>query len=199
MGTAEISAVLAAVALLVSLFTAYRTLLSRFSGKCSTSMRPVLTHVDDIPAIGLACYFDNSGARPGALNDMRLIVKHRESGATYAFYPHLMRDDYSVFASYTVPDWFPFGGVSLSARERIERYVLFKPKNDKFSAQQGLYEATLETWWYQRKAWDSVRSLFHFELDSEVAKRWNDPVAIAIQVHSTEVQARRNIVASGKD
>lgn len=199
MGTAEISAVLAAVSLLVSLFTAYRTLLSRFSGKCSTSMRPVLTHVDEIPAIGLACYFDNSGARPGMLDDMRLIVKHRESGATYAFYSHLMRNDYSVFAGYTVPDWFPFGGVSLSARERIERYVLFKPKNDRFSAQHGLYEVMLEARWYQRKEWDSVRSLFHFELDNEVAQHWNDPIAVAIQVHSTEVQARRDIVTSGKE
>ena len=61
MTSAEIIAsIIAAISLMISLFTAYRTLLARFSGKAWPSTRLVLTHMDGIPSIGLACFFANN-------------------------------------------------------------------------------------------------------------------------------------------
>ena len=157
MTTAEIVAsLIAALSFVVSCVTAYKTLLARFSGKCGVSTRLILTHVDQTPSIGLACFFDNTGARPGVLDDLRLAVTHRQSGAKYLFFPQLMRNDYSIYASYELQDWFPFSGISLSAQERIERYVLFKPLYDRFIAAEGHYEARLEVRWYKSDKWQPI-------------------------------------------
>jgi hypothetical protein len=184
-----ITSVIAAAALVVSLVTAYKTFFTRFSGKVWPATRLVLSNVDNIPSIGLACFFENSGARPGILDDLRLAVKHSESGAIHFFFPQLMRNDYNIFMSYSGEDWFPFSGVSLSPQERTERYVLFKPKNDRFTAQKGLFEVTLESRWYKSKKWDIAPPQLYFELTEEVAERWNNPESPALQVLSNDLLA----------
>ena len=187
--------IIAGLALIVSLFTAYKTLLARFAGNVFPASYLALSHVGESPSITptiiLACFFENSGARPGILDDLRLIVKHNEGGTTYYFYPHLLRDDYNVFVNYNDKDWLVFGGISLSARAKIDRYVLFKPLNDRFKAESGSFEMMLECRWHDTKKWSSTRPVLHFDLSASVAERWNDQVGQAVQVASNELMVYR--------
>jgi hypothetical protein len=186
MTTAEIvSNIVALVALVLSVATLYKTFLARFNGKAWSSTRLVLTHLDTIPCIGLVCFLENLGAKPGNLDDLRLRVKHDGTGAIYYFFPHLMRDGYSIYMSYQEKDWFPFSGIPLSDNNRVEKYVLFKPLNDKFSAEKGSYEVILESRWYGKLQWIGNSPSLRFSLTNEVSKQWNDPTKPAIQVLSS--------------
>ncbi len=190
--------VIAGLALVVSLLTAYKTLFARFRGKVGASNRLILTQMDGMPSIGLACCFENAGAKPGILDDMRLRVKHSESGAIYYFFPQLIRDTYSIYATYREADWFPFSRLSLPSRERTEKFVLFKPLNNKFTAEAGSFEVTLEarfeggdSWWGTKK-WNG-ESTQSYKLSEEISTKWNSRDAPAIQVLSTHLLDLRSI------
>jgi hypothetical protein len=194
--------IIAGLALIVSLITAYKTLLARFTGKVSPASFLALSRVGKVdksetmtPAIVLACFFENSGARPGILDDLRLIVKHND-GTTHIFYPQLLRDGYNVFAGSEEKDWFAFGGISLAAHAKIDKYVLFKPVNDKFKAGSGVIEVTLECRWHDSKQWSSTRPVSHFELLPSVADTWNDPAGRTTQAVSKELMAFREAFKS---
>jgi hypothetical protein len=186
-----ISSVLAFVSILLSAATFYRNFFKRFSGKAWPSTRLVLTHLDTIPCIGLACFFENAGAKPGKLDDLRLRVKHTETGAIYYFFPHLMRNDYSIFESYEEENWFPFSGIPLSDNKRVEKYLIFKPMNDSFSPEIGSYDAVLESRWYGNAEWISNSTHLPFSLTNEVAEHWNAPDTPALQVLSDGILENR--------
>jgi hypothetical protein len=183
--------VVSALSLIISAVTAYKTLFARFSGRVWPATRLVLTRIDGTPSLGLACFFENAGARPGFLDDMRLVVEHRETGATYKFFPLLMREDYNIFESYEGKDWFPFSGFSLAPGVRTERYLLFKPLHDEFRAQEGRFQVSLQSRWYAKDEWKTLPVSLPFRLTEQVAQQWNDPEAPALQVASEDVQQRR--------
>ncbi|MEI2690763.1 MAG: hypothetical protein V9H69_14050 [Anaerolineae bacterium] len=108
MTQAEIATVaIASLSLLVSLFTAYRTMLARFAGRVGHAPRVILTRIAGVPSIELACFFENSGAKPGTLDDLRLKVIPQEGGEVSYFYPELMRNDYNTRQSYDEANWYP--------------------------------------------------------------------------------------------
>lgn len=183
--------IISMLSLVISGITAYRTLFARFSGRAWPAKRLVLTRIDGIPAIGWACFFENSGARPGGLEDLRLLVEHPNSGASYRFYPVLIRNDYNIFASYRGEDWFPFSGITLGPKSRTERYILFKPLHNKFEAREGDYQISLQCIWQNTSEWSYVLAPLTFDLQEEIAQQWNSPEASAIQVNCNEVQSRR--------
>lgn len=177
-----LSDIISAISLAVSLIVAYKSSLSRFSGKVWAATRFVLAHFDTIPCIGLACFFENVGARPGNLDDLRLIVTHEKTQTTCKFYPQLLRNDYSLYASYKDSDWFPFAGMPLTPNKRIERYIIFKPLDDAFTAKPGLYKVTLQHRWYGSKKWLNNTPTMRFELSEQIARQWNNPEEPAVQV-----------------
>lgn len=179
---------------LVSTFVAYRTLLWRFIGKLWHSNAVVLTHIDGIPSIGIACYAENKGAQPGYLEDMRLEVVHTQTSSKYLFYPVLVRDDYNIFESYKASDWYPFSGFYLIPRDSIKEYVLFKPHNDKFFAEQGDYGIKMQVRWRGKKNWTTLSSTLNISLSDEIASLWNDPKAPAYQVFSEQILGHRKLL-----
>lgn len=179
------------ISLLTSLFVAYRTLVQGFIGKIWPAQAIVLTHLDEIPALGLACYVENKGAQAGYLEDIRLIVKHVESGSRYFFYPLLTRNDYSIFESYTTKDWYPFSGFYLLPKDQGNKYLLFKPLNDHFSGQSGKYQIDLEVRWQSSKKWISISDNINIEISTQLATKWSDPQSSAYQVYSSHVLDKR--------
>ncbi|MCL4273353.1 MAG: hypothetical protein KJZ77_05735 [Anaerolineales bacterium] len=184
------SEILSSLSIIISLIVAYKTVFARFNGKVSLATRVILTHVDKIPSIGIACFFENSGALSGIIDDLRIIVKHNESGTITYFYPHVLRNDYSIFKSYNDGDWFPFSTTTLSAHQRMERYIIFKPKYDEFKSQVGKYSLTLESQLKDQK-WKQSHEL-KFNISEEVASHWNTPEASAMQVLADSVLEKRN-------
>lgn len=192
MTTAEIiSSSIAFISICLSGYVAFKTLIQKFFGKIWLSQAVVLTHIDKIPSLGLACFLENKGAQPGYLEDIRLVVKHTQSGSRYMFYPLLTRDDYSIFESYTTKDWYPFGGFYLLPKDKMSKYILFKPLNDQFSAQQGNYHIELEVRWENSKTWAQMTQNMVIEISPEMGKNWNDLNSPSYQVFSDHILANR--------
>lgn len=84
------------VALTISLYTAYESFLAKFKGRLWFSEKIILLCIDNIPSICLPCFMENSGAKEGALDDMRISVKTKENGVSCDFYPILLKDNYNV-------------------------------------------------------------------------------------------------------
>lgn len=182
---------LSVLAVCVSAFTAYQTFLAKFRGKIWFSNRIVLTHIDKVPSLGLACFFENSGALPGILDDLRAKVEQKDSGTTSYFFPILMRTDYSIFRAYSESDWYPFSMISLPPNYRADKYVLLKPQNDQFVAVKGDMNVSLELRWHNQEKWQSVAPSLHFTLTDDIASKWNDSTTPAYQIISNEVMVQR--------
>ena len=163
------------LALLISLYTAYKTFLAKFTGRVWFSNRIVLTHIDNVLSLGLACFFENSGAKPGILDDLRARVEQVDSGTATYFYPLLMRNDYSIFKSYSESDWYPFSMVSLPPNFRAEKYLLLKPLNDNFAALEGDMNITLEVRWHENNRWAIISPTLAFDLTNELVNKWRSP------------------------
>jgi hypothetical protein len=152
-----------------------------------------LAHIDDIPSLGLACFFENSGAKPGILDDLRAKVVPKDSGTSYYFYPILMRNDYSIYRAYGEGDWFPFSMISLPPNYRVEKYLLLKPQNDRFVSSAGDLDITLEVRWFGEENWTPIPPKLTFSLSAEIVTRWNDSKSSAIQITSHDMMNHRRI------
>lgn len=195
MQLSDISSLIVSIfSLLVSAFVAYRTLLWKFIGKLWHSNAVVLTHIDGIPSIGIACYAENKGAQPGYLEDLRLEVMHTQTSSRYLFYPVLVRDDYNIFESYKASAWYPFSGFYLLPCDSIKEYVLFKPHNDKFVAEKGDYGIKMQVRWRGSKNWATLPSNLSITLSDEIASLWNNPEAPAYQVFSEQILEHRRLL-----
>jgi hypothetical protein len=166
--------VLSSIAILISLFTAYKSFLAKFNGKVWISNRLALTNIDRVPSLGIATFFENNGAKAGLLDDLRIRIEQKESATTFVFYPLLMRNDYSIFKDYSDADWFPFSTVLIQPKTRTERYLLFKPLNDYFKTRPGKMIITLDVKWHQKEKWESVSPKMSFTLDNEISRKWGD-------------------------
>lgn len=196
MTQAEIATIaIASLSLLVSLLTAYRTLLARFSGKIGHAQRVVLTRIAGVPSIELACFFENSGAKPGTLDDLRLKVIPQEGGEISYFYPELMRNDYNTRQSYSDVEWSPFVNILLSARDRVGRYIVFKPLSNRFVAKEGTLEILLQCRWHRSKKWSDGPAKLTIALAKEDTETWNNPDSLdKVHIHSETLrQIRREL------
>jgi hypothetical protein len=166
--------IISSISLLVSIITAYRTLLQRFAGKVWLGNYVVLNHINNISAVTLTCFFENSGAKLGISDDLRMVVEHRETGAAYKFFPIVMRDDYSIFEDYDEKDWLAFTGIILPPKARVQKYIVFKPLIDHFEAQKGHFEISVQNRWYGSRKWGELPFTLPFELSEDDAKQWNE-------------------------
>jgi hypothetical protein len=180
--------VLSLLSIAVSVTVAYLTLMARFKGKIWPVTSIVLTKIstpdkDNIPVIGLACFLENQGARPGRLDKLRLKVSNTKVESSVSFYPHIMRKDYSIFASYQDSDWFPFGGVGLFEKGKVqEYYLIFKPRELDYVPYSGEYEIVLEALWMGSKRWAKVKPVIPLILTEKNISDWRSPTTPAFQI-----------------
>lgn len=183
-----IALVLSTLSIIVSVVVAYLTLLARFRGR----IWPVTTFVftkfsdkerDHIPAIGVACFVENQGARPGRLDNLRLRLSNSRTESQHAFYPHLVRKDYSIYASYQDSAWFPFGGIGLFEKGKAqEYYLLFRPNSPDFVPAPGEHEFVLEALWMGRRRWTPIKPRIALTLTEKHVADWRSPTTPAFQI-----------------
>ncbi|MBM3131331.1 MAG: hypothetical protein FJ009_22250 [Chloroflexi bacterium] len=171
-----VTSAIAALSLIVSLLTAYLTLMSGFRGTVLPKRRVALTQVDGVPCLVLQCEFVNDGARAGSIEDVLVKLTHLESGSQFVFVPNWIREQFSIFQNYQMADFTVFSGISLGARQRRELYVFFKPNQAKFDPPTGTI--TLRTsicgdnkW----KKWSESSILISLNIDQDIAARWASP------------------------
>lgn len=188
-----ITSVIAALALLVSLATAYLTLWSGFRVTVLPRRRPVLYQVDGIPCLMLECEFVNDGARPGSVEDMLVYLRRPDSGEKYEFTPSLVRDQFNIFHSYQKDDFAPFAGISIGARQRRELCIVFSPTQKPFVPPVGnVVVDTRLAVDSKLKGWIVSPTTLSLNLGEDLAARWASPDGSPLQVTAVEITQRRN-------
>jgi hypothetical protein len=190
-GMISLSDAIAFLALLISLYTAYDSFLAKFKGQLWFSEQIILLSLDNTPSICLPCFIENSGAKEGALADIRITVKIKNNQASYSFYPLLMKDDYSIHGSYTTDDWWQFGIISLPPKYRKQTYIFFKPLNDNYSSIDGEMAIRLQVRWHGDNTWNNIGKEVIFTLETGISQKWNNPTNPPIQVASSNFMALR--------
>lgn len=181
--------IISAIALLVSLLLAAKTLFKRFSGTVWLGNYVVLNHINNISAVTLTCFCENWGTRLGILDDLRMTVEHQETGTSYKFFPVVVRDDYNILEDYDDKDWLAFSGILVPPDSRFQKYVVFKPLTDHFEAQKGHFKASVRFRWYASRKWTNLPSL-QFELSEINAKHWNE-LGKALQIATDNIEQHR--------
>jgi hypothetical protein len=184
--------IISAISLLVSLITAYKTLFQRFAGRIWLGNYLVLNRVNDAPAITLTVFLENSGAKVGILDDLRMIVEHQESGTSYKFFPVVTGDKYNILADGETEneEWISFSGIVLPPSSRVRKYVAFKPVVDNFRAQKGHFKISVHSRWYDNKKWEISPLSLPFELAETDVGQWNEQKK-ALQVATDNIQRLR--------
>ncbi len=194
MTTAEIiSSAMAGLSLIVSVLTAYLTLLSRFKGTMLAKRRVVLTQVESTPCLVLECEFVNDGSKPGSIDDILVKMRDLETGSQFVLIPFLVRDQFNIFQSYQMSDFSAFSGISLGAKQRREMFVIFKPMQAKFEPPNGkvvLHTSICAN--ADSKKYTESPTLISLNLDQDTIERWARPDGSPQLIQAVEIsQSRR--------
>jgi hypothetical protein len=152
----------------------------------------VLNRVNEAPAITLTVFLENSGAKVGILDDLRMLVEHQESGISYKFFPVVVGDKYNILADGETEneEWISFSGIVLAPSSRVRQYVAFKPLVDNFKAQKGHFKISVHSRWYGNKKWEVSPLSLTFELAETDVEQWNEQKK-ALQVATDNIQSLR--------
>jgi hypothetical protein len=196
MATADIIAsILSFFALLISVVTAYKTLLARFKAEIFVSPRIILNHLNKIPSMVIGCDIQNRGAKANAIEDIVLRVIYRQQGqlqdtksiSTYLFLPALIRDDYNIFKNYQDTDFEPFQSISIIGSSRVTKYIVFTPSNnDGFSPALGEIELQVFSRNLGDTKWRKAKSNLKLPVDEGSANTWKDPNGKTILLEAAE-------------
>jgi hypothetical protein len=186
-----ISIILATFALVISTFTAYVTFLVKFKGEVFIKPRIILTRINDQPVIVVGCEMSNPSTKSGAIDDIVLLMKYRQSNNKsvnkYTFYPILLREDFSIFKTYQEIDFEPFQSISLAGNARLVRYIVFSPSTDVFSLSSG--KGKLELWfrYFGDRTWQSSENKkVTLEIDDNTLGIWSDPQGKSFMIETVE-------------
>ena len=196
MTTVEIfSTTISFLALVISAFTAYRTLFASFRGELFLKPRAILTRFDQTPSLVVGCEISNLGAKSSAIDDIVLIIKYRQKDTksinTYSFLPLLSREFYSVFETYEQTDFEPFQSIPVPAKSRLTRYIVFSPSNDSFSPSAGEIELQLFSRTSEETKWQKTDRDLNFPVDDNSANIWKDPNGESIMIEAIENDSLR--------
>lgn len=191
MSTSEIiSAVISFVALVVSGYTAYKTILARFRGEVLLKPRAVLTNFDEKPCIVVGCDVSNLGAMSGSIDDFVLAVKYKQQTSksinSLTFLPLLLRDDYSVFETYERTDFEPFQSISIPKESRLTKYIVFTPSDGKFSPSAGNIELQVYFRDSNSSEFAKVKRTLNFLISDDAVKIWSTQTGKSILLESQE-------------
>jgi hypothetical protein len=178
--------IISVLALAVSFVTAYRTWFPKFKGEVFIRPYVVLTRLRGSPSIVMGFEITNTGNRSGLLNDLLLIMNYQQSNSRnkYSFFPVLIRQKYSVFETYEESDFEPFQAISVSANERLTRYIMFLPSQAGFSPAAGDIEVNV----FVRKREGEFESAgkTRFTISSDEATIWQNPDGESIMKETAE-------------
>jgi hypothetical protein len=193
-----LSIILALLALLVSAFTAYVTFLAKFKGEVFVKPRIILTRINTQPVIVTGCEMSNSSSKSGAIDDMILLLKYRQTNNRsvnrYTFYPILVREEFSIFKTYQPEiDFDPFQSISISANTRLVKYIVFSPSTDSFSPSIG--QGELELWfrYFGDRKWRiSQNNKVTLEIDDKSLGIWSNPQGKSVMIETVENYKHRD-------
>jgi|GEM_PF-1502277 len=179
-----ISSLLSLSALVVSVITAYRTLLAKFKVNVFVKPRVVLNRFNKMPSLVVGCEISNRGAQSSSIDDIVLHVKYREhnshqgakSISTYLFLPVLIRENYNIFATYQDIDFEPFQSISVPINTRLTKFIVFSPRNNNgFSPLEGEIELQLFSRNSGEAKWHKASTELRVPIDADSATKWKDP------------------------
>jgi len=189
--------IISGFSLLVSGFNFYKSYLSRFKGDISVSNKLLFMQINKIPSLGITIFLQNNGAKAGRLDDLRLHLKQIDAGSDFDFYPHVMSKEYNRFRSFDETIWNDFSPIQIQPVTFPQQFILFKPKNDKFTLSEGKMVMYIEVKWNKKKEWKRIKPISSYTLTKEVANLWSDPSQISFTILSDEASQIR--VADGKN
>ena len=197
MTTSEIiSSVISLLALTISGITAYRTLFAQFRGKIFLKPQIFLVHPPQGPSIVIGCEIINPGAKPGAIDDLYLLVKcrHRDTGSinSYSFLPLFLRDSYSILKPYQESDFESFQSISVPTNSRLTRYVVFNANSANFLPQPGEIELQLFSRCSRSNIWEKADGIVNIEIDQGMVSIWDNPQGQSVIVESKEMEKLRD-------
>jgi hypothetical protein len=199
MTAAEIaSTIIATLSLVVSLITAYLTLLSRFKGMLLPQRRVILTQIDGMPCLVLDCEFINDGAKAGSIEDVLVKLTHIETGSQFTFAPFLVRDQFNIFQRYINTDFSPFSAILIPARSRREMYIVFRPMHAKFEPPSGKVVLRTSVRTGTGMKWINSPSSISLGLDSDISTRWSSPDGSPQQIQAMEISQSRKEYLEGQ-
>ncbi len=170
---------IALLALLISGITAYQTFYAKFQCEFFVKPRIILTQLANSPALVIGCEIVNSGTLSGAVDDVVLAVKYKQSSIRgvdrYTFFPKLLRNDYNVLKKYSLDDFEPFQTLAMTGKSRFAKYILFNSANSNFFPTKG--EITVQLFFRVsgEKRWKGSGNLETLTIDEESLAFWNNP------------------------
>ena len=193
MSTAELLAsIMAFLALVISIITAYLTLLQSFSAKVYPGRRPILTQVDDIPCLALVCECINIGAKAGIIEDIVVTINHKETGSEFKLAALLTKNEFNILEPYRATDFRAFNSIMLGPKERRSIVVVFKPIMSNFQPLFGNYTIKVSYRYSYRKHWYDSNCVFSITLNEVTANTWRDPtIGKSQQVEADEMTVIR--------
>jgi hypothetical protein len=193
MDTADIvSSSLAALSLVVSVVTAYLTLLARFKCVALPRRRAILTQIDGVMCLVLECEFANQGAKPGSIEDMVVSAKIQEVKEPLKLTPWLAAEQFDLQTCYRAADLAEFDDIPLGAHERKTLHVIFRAGADAFVAPVG--KAGVRTSFCaagKGQRWQQSPVSMTLVLDESMASCWGNGDSHAQLVTALEIQERR--------
>jgi hypothetical protein len=201
-----ISSLIAFLALVVSVITAYRTLLAKPQVDVFVKPRVILNRYNKIPSLVVGCEISNRGAQPSTIDDIVLYVKYREHNSdqgtkgisTHLLLPALTRESYSVFITYKDTDFEPFLSIPIPINTRLTKFIVFSPSNDNgFSPLEGELELQLFSRNAGEKKWRKASTELRVPINANSATTWKDPNGNGIQIDTLDHNRLREKLMNG--
>lgn len=175
-----LSFVISVFAVVISAFTAWKTVFSKFSCDLFLKPRIVLGRFDDspLPLMIVATEVINHGSESGAVDDIVLVLNYVQNTTgkknKYAFYPKLLKDKYNIFKNYEQTDFEPFQMIACDSRERFKRHVVFAPEEDEnFVPMVGNIELKLYFRTAGSSSWKESMNSVNVEIDQQTQSVWS--------------------------
>lgn len=183
--------IISILALIVSIFTAYKTFVTKFKPEIFMKPRIILTRINQKPAIAVGCEIANSSNKPGLIEDIMLLIKYKNEQTrginSYTFFPIIVRADFNINKTYQVSDFEPFQAISVSANYRVVQYILFSPETNGFSPSPGKWELKILFRNFDSNKWQSFKNntatLQIVEAQSNI---WANPQGENIMIETVE-------------
>ena len=178
------------LALILSAITAYKTFFAKFKVEVWLKPRIILTAYSGKPVIVIGCELSNGGTKTGSIDDIVLAIRYRQNSPRiierYTFFPILARDDYNIFKIYQESDFEQFSSISVLAKSRLVKYIIFSPSNDSFSPFKGTAEIKLFFRSSGETRWKYSNNQATLEIKQEDVNTWSNPQGQSVMIETEE-------------
>jgi hypothetical protein len=174
-----VTTVLSLVAVIVSLFTAYKTFTPTSKVDVYLRSRAILSQSDTIPCLIIGFDISNSGSKAGAVEDITLVVKYIQKGNgsinRYSFIPYLTIDEYNILKQYAITEFQGFNSILVPANTRMTKHIIFLPSNNNFLPEPGEMELKAHYRLPNEGDWKIADGDSSFPVDDSQVNSWKTP------------------------